>query len=138
VHRLPRPRACDPTSESLEPIQSARAEDDLRAALSEHDRSRLAYSTARPGYDDDLVFDSVHEVLHFQYLICLDLLGSEPMNSSSSNPISQAAGENRPDGFEPEIVVRKAERDGADLVETPQVLGRKLHLEAPEVILELG
>ena len=32
---------------------------------------------ARAGYDDDLVFDSV--VFHFQYLIYLDLLGSEPM-----------------------------------------------------------
>jgi hypothetical protein len=34
-------------------------------------------------------------VFHFQYLIYLDLLGSESMNSSGFNPISQAAGENR-------------------------------------------
>jgi hypothetical protein len=112
---------------------------DLRRSLATCEVLRgLAYAAARPGYDDDLAFNSVHEVLHFQYLIYLDLLGSQSMNSSSINPISQAAGENRPDGFEPEIVVRKAERDGADLVETLQMLGRKLHLEAPKVILELG
>ena len=35
-------RSSDPTSESFEPIQSARAQDDLRAAFSKHDRSRLA------------------------------------------------------------------------------------------------
>ena len=45
-----------------------------------HCSRKLSEFGARPGYDDDLVFDSVHEVLHFQYLICLDLLGSEPMN----------------------------------------------------------
>ena len=56
-----------------------RAEYDLRAALSEHERSGFTYAAARPGYDDDLAFNSVHEVLHFQYLICLDLLGTEPM-----------------------------------------------------------
>jgi hypothetical protein len=70
-------RSRDPTSESLEPIQSARAEYDLCAAFSEHDRSRFAHSTAlsacpprranafgaRAGDDDDLVFDSRHEVL---------------------------------------------------------------------------
>ncbi len=39
------------------------AEYDLRAALSEHNGSRLAYSAARARDDDDLVFDSVHEVL---------------------------------------------------------------------------
>ena len=61
------PRACDPTSESLEPIQSARAEDDLRAALSEHDRSRLAYSATCARDDDDIVFDAVREVLLFAY-----------------------------------------------------------------------
>jgi len=37
----------DPTSESLESIQSARAEHDLCAAFSEHDRRRFAYSAAR-------------------------------------------------------------------------------------------
>ena len=53
MHRLPRPRARDPTSESLQPIQSARTEDDLRAAFREHNRSRRAYSTTRAGNDDD-------------------------------------------------------------------------------------
>jgi hypothetical protein len=47
---------------SLEPIQSARAEYDFRAAFSEHDRSPLAYSAARASDDDDLVFDFRHEV----------------------------------------------------------------------------
>jgi hypothetical protein len=65
-----------------------------------------------------------------------DSLGSVLMNSF--NPISQAAGENRPNGFECEEIVRKAERDGTDLVETLQLLGRKLHLEAAEVVFELG
>ena len=40
-------RSRDPTSQSLEPIQSARGEYDRCAAFSEHDRSRLAYSVAR-------------------------------------------------------------------------------------------
>jgi hypothetical protein len=62
------PRARDPTSESLEPIQSARAEDNLRAAFRKHDRSRLAYSTTRAGDDDDLAFDSRHEVFTFCFL----------------------------------------------------------------------
>jgi hypothetical protein len=61
----------------LQPIQSSRAEYDFRTALSEHDRSGFTYAAARPGYDDDLVFNSV--VFHFQYLIYLDLLGSEQM-----------------------------------------------------------
>jgi hypothetical protein len=98
----------------------------------------LTYAAARPSDDDDLVFDSVHEVLHFQYLKCLGLPGSGPTNGSTFNPISQTAGENRPNGFEREEFVRKAERDYADLVETLQMLGRKLHLEAPEVVFELG
>jgi len=72
-------RPFDPPSERLQPIQSARAEYDFRAALSEHDRSGFTYAAARPGYDDNLVFNSVYEVFHFQYLIYLDLLGSEPM-----------------------------------------------------------
>jgi hypothetical protein len=41
-----------------------RAEYDFRAALSEHDRGGFTYAAARPGYDDDLAFNSVHEVLH--------------------------------------------------------------------------
>jgi hypothetical protein len=57
----------DLTSERLQPIQSSRAEDDFRAALSEHDRSGFTYAAARPGFDDDLVFNS--KVFHFQYLI---------------------------------------------------------------------
>jgi len=40
-------RSRDTTSESLQPIQSARAQHDLRAVFSQHLRSRLAYSTAR-------------------------------------------------------------------------------------------
>jgi hypothetical protein len=40
-----------------------RAEYDFRAALSEHDRSRLAYSAARARDDDDLVFNSLHKIL---------------------------------------------------------------------------
>ena len=75
MHRRPPTGSFDPTSERLQPIQSSRAEYDFRAALSEHDRSGFTYAAARPGYDDDLAFNSVHEVLHFQYLICLDLLG---------------------------------------------------------------
>jgi hypothetical protein len=65
----------DPASESLQSIQSARTEDHLRAPFREHDRGRLADSAARTRDDDDLAFDSVHKVLHFQYLICLDLPG---------------------------------------------------------------
>jgi hypothetical protein len=53
------------TSERLQPIQSSRAEYDFRAALSEHDRSGFTYAAARPGYDGDLAFNSVHEVLQF-------------------------------------------------------------------------
>jgi hypothetical protein len=49
-------------------------------------------------------------VFHFQYLIYLDLLGSESMNSSGFNPISQAAGENRPDGFERGCCKRHSEK----------------------------
>jgi hypothetical protein len=52
----------------------------------------------------------VYEVFHFQYLIYLDLLGSEPMNSSGFNPISQVAGENRPDGFERGCCKRHSEK----------------------------
>ena len=69
----------DPTSERLQPIQSSRTEYDFRAALSEHNRSGFTYAAARPGYDDDLAFNSVYEVFHFQYLIYFDLLGSQPM-----------------------------------------------------------
>jgi hypothetical protein len=72
-------RSFDPTSERLQPIQSARAEYDFRAALSEHDRSGFTHAAARPGYDDDLVLNSVYEVFHFQYLIYFDSLGSEAM-----------------------------------------------------------
>ncbi len=72
-------RPFDPTSERLQRIQSSRAEYDFRAALSERDRSGFTYAAARPGDDDDLVFNSVYEVFHFQYLIYLDLLGSESM-----------------------------------------------------------
>src|SRR6476660_8384656 len=70
-------RPFDPTSERLQPIQSARTEYDFRAALREHDRRGFTYAAARPGYDDDLVLNSV--VFHFQYLIYLDLLGCESM-----------------------------------------------------------
>jgi len=49
----------------LSQFTEARTEYDLRPAFSEHDRSRLAYSTARSGYDDDLAFDSIHEVFLF-------------------------------------------------------------------------
>jgi hypothetical protein len=90
-------RSRDPASERLKPIQSPRAEPDLRAAFSERDRSHLAYPAARSrmeragtprrrscnprgegervgderinafgaraGDNDDLVFDSRHEVL---------------------------------------------------------------------------
>jgi hypothetical protein len=45
-----------------------RAEDNLRAAFRKHDRSRLAYSTTRAGDDDDLAFDSRHEVFTFCFL----------------------------------------------------------------------
>jgi hypothetical protein len=41
------------SSERLQPIQPARAE---------HNRGRFAYSAARAGDDNDLVFDSRHEV----------------------------------------------------------------------------
>jgi len=51
------------SSESLQPIQPARAEYDLCGAFSEHDRSRLAYSAARARDDDDLVLDSRHKIL---------------------------------------------------------------------------
>ncbi|MDX6557650.1 MAG: hypothetical protein QOE73_281 [Verrucomicrobiota bacterium] len=37
-------RSRDPTSQRLQPIQSARAEYDLRAVFREQNRSRLAYS----------------------------------------------------------------------------------------------
>ena len=56
-------RPFDPTSERLQPIQSSRTEDDLCAAFSKHDRSRLTYAAARAGNDDHLVFDSRHKVL---------------------------------------------------------------------------
>jgi hypothetical protein len=38
VHRRPRHRFRDPPSESLEPVRSARADYDLRAAFGEHAR----------------------------------------------------------------------------------------------------
>jgi hypothetical protein len=85
-------RPFDPTSERLQPIQSARTEYDFRAALSEHDRSGFTHAAARPGYDGDLVFDSVYEVFHFQYLIYLDLLGREPMIHSRSEVVHVRCG----------------------------------------------
>jgi hypothetical protein len=56
-------RSHNSASESLESIQSARAEYNLRAAFREHDRSRFADSAACAGDDDHFVFDSRHEVL---------------------------------------------------------------------------
>jgi hypothetical protein len=49
-------RSRNPASESLQSIQSARAEYDLCAAISKHDRSRFADSAACAGDDNDLVF----------------------------------------------------------------------------------
>jgi len=46
-------------------VKSSRADYDFRAALSEHDRSGFTYAAAGPGYDDDLVFDSVYDVFIF-------------------------------------------------------------------------
>jgi hypothetical protein len=58
-------RSCDPTSESLKPIQSARAEHDpSHRSLATCEVLRgFAYSAARARDDDDLVFDARHEVL---------------------------------------------------------------------------
>ena len=64
VHRLPRPPR--PRSDEREPPADpirARRVPPLRAAFSEHDRSRLAYSAARAGDDDYLVFDSLQALL---------------------------------------------------------------------------
>src|SRR5207247_7584140 len=60
-------RSRDPTSKAFQAFQSARSENDLGAAFSEHYRSGLAYSTARARNDDDLVFSSLHKIL-FQTL----------------------------------------------------------------------
>jgi hypothetical protein len=54
-------RSHNSASEGLESIQSARAEYNLRAAFSKHNRSRFADSAARARDDDDLVF---HIVFH--------------------------------------------------------------------------
>src|SRR5450755_1798402 len=52
----------DAGCQSLKAIRSARPKDDFRTALSEQKRSRLADSAACACDDDDLVFDSRHEV----------------------------------------------------------------------------
>ena len=56
----------DASRQSLEAIRSARAEYELCTTISEKERSRLANSAACAGDDDDLVFNSGHEVLLFQ------------------------------------------------------------------------
>jgi hypothetical protein len=64
-------RRTPPTSESLQPIQFARAEYDLRAAFSQHHRSRFADSAARASDNDDLVFDIRRKVLLYTFYLPL-------------------------------------------------------------------
>jgi len=54
----PLTRSRDTVSESLEAIQSARAEYDLRTALGEQERRGLAYTAACARDYDDLAFGS--------------------------------------------------------------------------------
>jgi hypothetical protein len=54
-----------PGERDLQPIHSARAEDNLCASFGEHNRNCLTVSTARAGDDGNLVFDARHKVSHF-------------------------------------------------------------------------
>ena len=49
--------------EGLEPVQTPRAEHELRAARRKQERSRLADAAARAGDGDDLALNSFHEIL---------------------------------------------------------------------------
>jgi len=72
-------RSRDTTSESLKPIQSARADYDLCAAFSEHDRSRLAYSAARACDDAARGLSARHRpniIPNSQFSVNASILGS--------------------------------------------------------------
>jgi hypothetical protein len=61
-------RILDAGRQRLKAVRSARAKYDLRTALSEQERSRLANSAARAGDCDHFAFDSQHGVFPFQSL----------------------------------------------------------------------